>query len=184
MVIVYFRCVKIMSKYGWHCLYNHVWKSIVIYLYLISPFYITCALDVQPIKLNLIDAFHRHHGKFGGTLLSSFLLALPDCSLPGQLAYSSVGHCCAPFAFAKLAWKFNALPLKRDHPKWKVLFQPLFFRGDVLIFKGGMCSLSSCVCDDVCIFHLRLLVAVTSHFGFLLTSWGHKNHMHTAYTDQ
>lgn len=56
----------------------------------------------------------------------------------------------------------------------------------MLIFRGvcdSTCFLNSCVCDDVWNFHVRLL-AVTSQFGFLLTSWGHKNDMHTAYTDQ
>lgn len=48
IVIVYLHCVKIMSKYGWQCLYNHVLE---IYCNLpLSPFYKTCALDVQPMK--------------------------------------------------------------------------------------------------------------------------------------
>ena len=60
----------------------------------------------------------------------------------------------------------------------------IIFQGRHVDFQGGMCFLNSCVCDDVCSFHLQLLVAVARHIVFLLTSWGHKNHMHTAYTDQ
>lgn len=113
------------------------WKSIVIYLYL--PFIKLAPLMCSQWKTEFEkNAFHRHHGKFGGTLLSSFLLALPDCSLPGQLAYSSVGHCCAPFAFAINSWKLNGLPLKRDTSQMESTLSSIIFQGRHVDFQGGM----------------------------------------------
>ena len=51
---------------------------------------------------------------------------------------SQKGHQDSRIAPGNTPWKFNSSPLKINHPKRKVIFQPSFFRGELLNF-GGVC---------------------------------------------
>ena len=45
-------------------------------------------------------------------------------------------YCCTNDSIQYTRWKFNSSPLKISHPKRNVIFQPLFFRGELLNFGG------------------------------------------------